>query len=277
MNSRNLTDLILEELKNGPKKSVYLIKSLQHIRPGTTKQAVYASLRNLKQEEKIAVHGKHVSLSRIWISKMTKLFSSAGRAYASSAITDEGFLNLEPGDHISYTFKNPVTADVFWAHAFDLLADITLKNEPIYIWNPHEWFFLAHHDSERALFDRIIESGKQIFVICGNKDPLDRYVANEFDGEMSQYYLADEKIFTRPNYYVNVFGSYILEGVMDEKTTHRLDDFYKTTAAWNLAAQKTIIKIVTEHGRTRLTISNNPKRAEKLRRALGKPFYKKHS
>lgn len=274
MEKRNLTDLILEELKNGPKKTITLIGSLQRVRPGTTKQAVYASLRSLKQEEKITVHGKHVSLSRIWVAQMAKFFSGASRAIASSAITDEGFLNLEPGDRVAYTFKNPVTADVFWAHAFDVLADITPKHEPIYIWNPHEWFFLAHRESERAIFDRVIASGKQIFLTCGNRDPLDHYVAREFDGTAAQYYLSPTKIFPRPNYYVNVFGSYVLEVTIDEKTAGELDDFYKSEKIWNAAAEARIKKLMNAHGRTRLTISHNPRRAEKFKKMLGRAFVK---
>lgn len=274
MKHRNLADHILEELKSGPRKSTVLIESLQRIRPGTTKQAVYAALRNLRLEEKITVHGKHVSLSRIWVAKMAKFFSNASRSYTAMAISDDGFLNLEPGDRIVYNFKNPITADVFWAHAFDLLAEITPKHTPIHIWNPHEWFFLAHHESERALFDRVIESGKQIFLMCGNKDPLDRYIAKEFDGERAQYYMTNEKIFPRSNYYVNVFGTYILEVFIDEKTANAIDIFYKTTPLWNLVAQEKLQKIFIEHTKTRITISNNERRAEKIKRQITKPFYK---
>lgn len=271
MPSHSISESIIHLLQNRPLTAGDLLAHIKKSRPATTKQAVYLALRNLKQEEKIATHGKLISLSRVWLMKQANFFAAATKQYAASA----DFLNLQEGDRISYSFKNPAVADLFWANAFDLFADATPLTEPIYALNPHEWFFLANHASERAVFDRIISSGKQIFMTCSYKDPLDKFVAREFDGERAQYYLTDHPLFPKPNYYLNIFGDFILEVWLDEKSAHKIDAFYKTHSVWNVDAQKIIHAIVTEHGKTKLTITKNARRAKKLKMILKKPFFVK--
>lgn len=275
MKSFSISDSIIRLLQNNPLTAGELLAHIKKSRPSTTKQAVYLAIRNLKNEEKITVHGKLVSLSRVWLMKQSDFFAVATQSYAISETSGSGYLNLEEGDRVSYAFKNPAVADVFWAHAFDILADANPRSEPICMWNPHEWFFLARHDSERAIFDRIIASGKQIWLTCGNNDPLDKYISKEFDGTHAQYYLSDRKLFPKPNYYLNVFGNYILEVWLDEKTTKKIDTFYKTHTKWNEEARKVIQEISIEHGKTKLTITRNARRAKKLKTMLAKPFYKK--
>ena len=277
MSTPPISDSIIQLLQNGPLTARDLLELICKSRPSTTKQAVYLAIRHLKKEEKIATHGKLVSLSRLWIKKQTDFFAVATKQYSVSEATSNGVLNLEEGDRVSYSFKNPAVADVFWAHAFDILADASPRSEPIYLWNPHEWFFLAHHKSERALFDRIISSGKQIFMTCGYNDPFDRLTSKEFDGTQSQYYLADHLLFPKPNYYLNILGDYIFEAWLDETSAKKIDAFYKTYSVWNAESEKIIQGIAAEHGKTKLVISKNARKAKKLKAMLGKPFVKKQT
>ncbi len=274
----SISESIVQLLQNSPLSARELLMQIRKARPSTTKQAVYLAIRNLKAEEKITTHGKLVSLSRVWLMKQTDFFAVATKQYSAAATTTgSGYLNLEEGDKVSYSFKNPAVADVFWAHAVDILADTSPHSEPIYFWNPHEWFLLAHHNSEKSVFDRIVSTGKQIFMTCAHSDPLDKFVAKEFDGERAQYYLAEKQLFPKPNYYLNIFGDYILEAWLDETSAKKIDGFYKMYSQWNEEAKKTIEAIVNEHGKTKLTIARNARRAKKLKTVLGKPFYKKQT
>jgi len=273
----SISDFIIQHLQNGPLTAGMLLELIKRSRPTTTKQAVYLALRNLKREEKITMHGKLVSLSRVWLMKQSSFFAITTQNYALSETSGNGFLNLEEGDRVSYSFKNPAVADVFWAHAFDILADASSRQEPIYLWNPHEWFFLARHESERAVFDRILAAGKQIWITCGNRDPLDKFITKEFDGQQSQYYMTEYTQFRKQNYYLNIFGNYILEVWLDEQTAKKIDAFYKTHTEWTEEAKKIIQEISTEHGKTKLTITKNARRATKLKTLLKKPFYKKQT
>jgi hypothetical protein len=269
----HIEERIVRLLQKRSLSGMDLVAEIRKVHPNTTKQAVYQALRRMKRGEIVATHGKTVSLSRVWVLKMAEFFAVARHYYVQNVTGDEGFLNLADGDRVSYTFTSPNMTDIFWGHAFDILAEVTPVTEPIYIYNPHEWFFLARHESERLLFDRVVESGRQIFVVASHADTLDKMVGKEFDGKNTQYYLSPEKLFEKNNYYVNVFGNFVVEAWLDEDVAEKIDRFYKKTMVWDEAAKKELIGIVSEKGKTKLTILHNSKKAQKMKAVLGKHFW----
>lgn len=269
----SIEEYIVSLLQKRAFSGAELLGEIQKSRPGTTKQALYAALRKLRGMEIVVMHKKVISLSSIWVIKMTEFFQLAKHFYTKSVVTDQGFLNLDDGDRISYTFKNPSVADVFWGHAFDVLSEITPLTEPIYIYNPHEWFFLARRDSEKVLFDKITGTGKQILVIAGGATTLDKSISKDFDGKTSQYYPTNENLFEKRNYYLNIFDDFLIEAWIDETVAKKLDSFYETTKVWNSSAEASIKKIMTSEGKNKLTISRNKKRAEKFKIMFKKYFY----
>ncbi len=273
VNPENIEEQIIKLLQKKSLSGMDLLVAIEKVRPKTTKQAVYSILRKLKKDEIVVTHGKMVSLSSLWIARMGDFFTTARHYYTNSAVGDEGFFNLSAGERVSYTFHNPSTTDIFWGHAFAVLAEMTPTTEPIYIWNPHEWFFLVRGTSEKMIFDTITATGKQILLACANKDPLDKYVAKEFDGKNSQYHMTDQYLFEKKNYYINVFGDFVIEVWLDETTSDAIDVFYKKTPEWDDSAQKEITDIATKKGKTKMTISNNPKKAQKIRKGLEKYFW----
>lgn len=259
-------------LQKGSLRTTELLGKIQELRPGTTKQGFYLALRKLKGEETIVLYGKRVSLSHIWIGRMSDYFARAKRAYEVTEIPSEDFLQLADGEKISYSFKTPAHTDMFWGHAFGILADITKKEEPICLYNPHEWFMLARHESERILFDEIKEKGKQLFLISGNRDPLDRFITTEFDENLSQYYMSEKPLFEKNNYYLNIFGDFLVEVWLDPHVSNEIDKFYKETTSFDEAAKEKIKKIVEGKGKNKFVISRNHRKAEKLKRIFKKYF-----
>lgn len=217
------------------------------------------------------MRSKQVSLSHIWINKMAEYFATAERYYGNE-MQGEDFLQMEDGDRISYTFKNPVQTDMFWGHAFGILTDATKVSEPAYLYNPHEWFMLIRHESERHLFDEVKNKGKQLFLISGNRDPLDVWIQKEFDDDLSQYYANDQLLFGKNNYYLNIFDDYLIEVWLDQTTSDEIDRFYKETKEFDDNAQTRIKKIFEKRGKNRLVISKNRRKAEKLKKVFGKYF-----
>lgn len=249
-----------------------ILQGVRVARPKTTKQAVYLAIRNLKHREIVTIHAKLVSLSRIWIDQMADFYIFARKQYAESSVADSGYLNLEEKDRITYSFKNPITTDVFWAHTLSVLTEITPQSEPVYIWNQHEWFFLAHRESERALFRNMREKRKRTYVLSAHKNHIDMHVAKEFDGDWAQYYALGEQLFAKPNYYTNVVGDYILEVWLDEKIQSSIDSFYENYTLPTEEAIHEIQRITRETGRTKLRISKNKKRAKEIKKIFSKYF-----
>lgn len=254
---------------------VELIEELRKTRPKLSKQAVYQIIRSLKKAEIVIVASKKISLSSIWIDRMYEFFSIAKYAYEGRGLetnSNERFLSLEDGDSISYLFKNPNATDVFWAHAFNILMGIMPKDEPIYLYNPHQWFLLARTESETLLLKQGEDTGHPWFQYIAHKTPLDDFTKRIFFKKPSAAYTQNKQYF-KENYYVDTFGDFLIEVVLDSKTEQAIDLFYQTHTIWNDDAKLHITKIISHmKGRNKLTISRNAKKADKIKKMLGKYF-----
>ena len=268
-----IEELIIFFLQKEAHSAPELLKKIQVRRPGSTKQALYAALRKLRATEIVIVHHMRISLSSIWVTKMAEFFALSKHFYTKTTTTDEGFLNLEDGDRVTYSFKNPNITDIFWGHALDILAQITDIGHPVYIYNPHEWFMLARPETEKLLFGNIAGKGKQILATIGGTTFLDKMVSREFDGTVMQYHATDELLFDKRNYYLNIFDDFLIEAYLDENVTKKIDAFYQETKIWNKGSEEQLKKIIGSESKNKLVISRNRKKAEKLKKSLGKYFY----
>ncbi len=264
----HIISLLQKESHSGPE----LLASIQTKRPGTTKQALYAALRKLRSAEIVVVHKMRISLSSIWVTKMAEFFTLAKHFYTKTTATDEGFLNLEDGDRVTYSFKNPNVTDIFWAHAVDILSEITPTSKPYYLYDPHEWFMLVR-ESEAPLLKRIAATGRQVFILAGGTTFLDKKIIKEFEGTNAQYHPTNELLFDKRNYYLNIFDDFIIEVHLDEATAKKIDDFYNTTTEWNSDTEAILKKIIANEGKNKLTISRNRKKADKLKKMFKSYFY----
>lgn len=268
-----IEEFVLKILADGPMPAMALVKKISFLRLRATKQAVYAALRKLKKSEIVVMHGKIVSLNGAWINKMSDFFAETRHKYSIGTAETEGFLALDDGDKITYNFKNPEIADAFWGHAFDLLADVMPKTEPIYIYNPHEWFLIAREEQETALFKHITDEKRQILVTTPGTSELDRAVKKYFDGTYAQYYLSPMHLFKKGNYYVNIFGDYIIEAWIDEKTHEAIEKFYKNYMTLDAESKTALKNIINSQGKNKISISKNKDKSEKLKKMLRKEFY----
>ncbi len=267
-----IEEFVLNLLADGPMPAMTLVKKISFLRLRVTKQAVYSALRKLKKAEIVVVHGKIVSLNSLWINKMSDFFTEARYKYSIGTAETEGFLALADGDKITYSCKNPEVADTFWGHAFDLLAEVMQKTEPIYIYNPHEWFLIAREEQETTLFKHITNEKRQILVTTPGTSELDKQMKKHFDGTYAQYYLSPLHLFKKGNYYVNIFGDYIIEAWIDEKTHEEIEKFYKNQTILNDESRTTLKKIIASQGKNKISISRNKDKAEKFKKMLRKEF-----
>lgn len=193
--------------------------------------------------------------------------------YTKTTSQDDGFLNLQEGEKISYSFADAHTADVFWGHAFHLFTEIFPINEPLYIYNPHEWFILARAESEKALFNNLSKTGRNTYILVDSKEFLDLQVAREFNQEKVHYHATKDKLFEKRNYYVNSVGDFIIEAYLDEDVTDKVDLFYQETKVINKDTRQKLQEMVMLSGKTKLVISRNKKKAANLQKIIGNYFH----
>lgn len=250
-----------------------LVSLLQKERTGTTKQGVYAVVRKLKAQEVVVVHGKKASLNLLWLNRLEKFLEDARAALGESGGAADSFLGLRDGEKISYAFRDPVSADPFWGHALELLAAASKTDEPVYLYNPHDWFLLARRDSELASMRAIAAKGKRWCLTVAGNAPADRAIAKDFDGDQSQYHMAGKSPFPKADRYLNVIDDFIIEVAIDPAAASRLEQWYRDTAHVDEKAARRLQSIVSARSKTKLVISRNRRKAERLKRPLRKSFY----
>lgn len=266
----NLEQHLISLLQKGPLSTADLLSSVRKKRSGTTKQGMYAALRKLVKAEIVVKHKTQVSLNVTWLTKLDSFTSLASHFYSSNARSGS-FLDLADGDRISYEFKSANSTDAFWIHLLLLLE--TYPEAAFFAYNPHCWFFLVRPESERTLRDVIVRNKSQYLVTVGGKRPLDRAIKREFDGKRSQYAMRESPLFKKNNYYVNVIGDYVIEVWIDAAHAEAIERLYRSAESFTPDVEDELRDIINAKGKTKLVVSRDKKKAEKLRRMLAKPFY----
>jgi hypothetical protein len=268
-----IANLVLKNLQTGPMVILNLIEKIKKQRPGTTKQGVYAALRLLNQEEMVVVHQRSASLNMTWITNMSHYLSLAEHYYFQPGLALGHFTNLKDGEKIKYFFKNPILTDTFWIHTLLILLEITAPGEPLFLYNPHCWFFMAHPDHEKTLV-RLANAKKHLYLMTiGGKTYLDQITAHELDNTPNQYYMLNKPLFPKNNYYLNIIDNFIIEVWIDPIVANQIEKFYHSVKALTKDHIKTLKSIVETRGKNKLVISCHKARADNLKKKLSKVFY----
>jgi hypothetical protein len=265
--------LVIDCLREGKMTGPEIVSFVASKRAGATKQAVYLALRVLMHNEVVVHFKQSYRISDLFLDKVIGYFDylKSGEAQKTNS---EPFLNLSDGDSISYSFKTPYVTDTFWAHAFAVLTSYTPNEVPIVIYNPHEWFIYAHTESEQKVLEAIIKQGKYAFFTIGTKTSADAQAKKYFTSPHTQYFINDSIKGSLPsNYYLNIFDDYIIEVWLDDKITKNIDAWYEGVAEVTQNDIEKIESIVQQKGRTKMRISRNKKRAQRLSKQFIKNFY----
>lgn len=269
----SIEDYIISLLRDGPVGTVELILRIKKYLPKATKQAVYAALRKLKSQEVVVVHNKEASLSVQWLRKLELFVNIAAERSFDAESRSNGILALSDGDRIAYRFKNAHLLDSFWWHASALLLETQSTQEPVYIYHTHEWFLHARRSTELDFIRYIRSKHRTLFLAVSRNTPLDKLAAKDFDGNTAQYYMYPTPPFPKNNYYLNVFNDYIFEVWLDKNMSSELDALYQNTKTVVPSVLEQIKPLTSRAGKSRMVISRNVKRAEQLKKLLGKHFF----
>ena len=272
LSSSLIEQQVLEELQSGSVTTLDLIERLRDRRPGTTKQGVYAALRSLKRKGVVVVGSKEAALNMSWLQKVGDFVDVAQHQYGGRAGLG-GVGALRDRESIQYRFRDTIAADAFWNHTLLTFLEILPGTAPFIAYDPHVWFYLVHPDYERHLRDEVVAHGRQYLVASAYRTPLDRAIASEFDGTMSQYHIMESPLFPDPRYYLNVLGDFLIEVWMDPIVTEELDVFYREAETFDDETRVRLRALLERRGRTRLKVSRNHAKAERLRKKLLKGFY----
>jgi hypothetical protein len=269
---KRIEDYILLHLKDEPVLMLDLVGKIQQDRPKTTKQAVYAALRVLKKNEQIVTYKGTAALNLTWLNAMADYFDLAKHNYSEGNFEQGNFIDLADKEKIKYHFQSAVKADIFWTHALFLLVEKAKSGEPVFIYNPHEWFLLARNENESQVFKTINQKNHAVLLTSGKATFLDRHVRKYFDNDLSQYNLKEKPLFEKNNYYLNIIGDFLIEVWLDEKIADKVEEIYQQTISWDDAVVEKLKNILALEKKMKIVISRNKKKADKIKRSLKNDF-----
>ena len=270
VNPKKIEDIIISILIKGKRKSTPLLEEVRLLRRNTTKQGFYAILRKLRRNEVVLVYKGIVSLNVVWIKKIKNIFELADKKYLSDQESFDA-LKLENGESMNYIFKNLNNLDIFWGHSQNIFINNSPITEPIYCYDPHYWLYLARNKSEKDLLNEIIKNKRQFLMNVGNTTFLDKFIKKDFHSKYVQYNY--KKIFNKNNYYITVIGEYITEVYFDKKISNEIDDFYNKTTILNNKTIESLKGFLNKRIKSRIKMTRNKSKANKLKNKLGKDFY----
>lgn len=266
----SIDSLIVSILKNGPLSAVNLLSAVQSIRGKTPKQSVYLALRKLKSKEVVAISGKRVSLHQTWVSMMTRFFADVEKnARDKKRVIAIG---LEEKESISYHFNSLVSLDMFWGHEFMVQMENTSHDQPVLLYNPHQWFLIARQESELNLINEAKKKGLSWIQIIGSKDSLDIEAKRHFDGVKARCHLLESGLFNN-NYYVNCFGDFLIEVWINKDSAKQIDDIYKSAHRTSKDLLERLDSIVkSKNFKHRMKISKDKSKSMKIKKMFKKYF-----
>jgi len=265
----SVSELIIDGLREGPRSTVELLRTIQG-RRRVTKQGFYAALRELKKSETVLVYRHTVSLNAAWIARMQERLTAIGHAYLSSPVLPD-LLALQEKESISFSFSSSRTLDSFWGHAQSLLLQHTPAAEPIYSYDPHYWFYLARKETEERLIRDIEASRRQFLMIVGGDGELDRLIQKRFASDALQYHR--ERLFDDPSYYVSAIGDYLIEVWLDPHLSEQVEKVFASSNPLQQGVASTLLPLLEKKSRNKIKISRNKSRAESLKKKFRPHFF----
>jgi len=265
----SLEEQIISYLKNGPTKTTALVDYFTK-KKSYTKQAVYKIIKQLKKDEVITISKKEASLSSIWLKKMSDFFALAQYNY-QQPISAPTFMSLTKEQKRVFIFNNLEEVDIFSAHTFYLLSQVISTNEPIYVFNFHQWFYYGRKENDEFLAYSLGKN-QSLLLLLGNNSPLDQAVKKEYNkGNIQAHIIEGSKLFNK--YYFAIIGEFLLEILIDQKIARELEIFYKENNEYNELAKNQLNQIIIKKARHKIIISKNNQKIEKYKKLFKKYFY----
>lgn len=262
---RSIDDIVVETLAKQPNlEGPALLAVVEKIRPNTTKQALYAALAGLLENETVAKAGSKYFLSQIWLRRIHKLFGKGS--------VDQAIFDLINDESIQYRFPSLMSCDTYWAHICSLLADKLSSHQALFLWQSHYWFIIGRKTVEKDILDDFKTKNKHAFFSIKGTTSLDMEFKKEFRDDLIAINTGDENNFP-DNYHLHIYGDFLIEVFLDKKLAERIDEFYKANTELNKENQAEFEKLISEKYPIRMKISRNKAKAATLCKKLLKDFY----
>jgi hypothetical protein len=258
---KKIENNIIHVLRFTPLSGPVLLEKVQKIKK-ISKESFYRVLRQLLREEVVIKNKLIYSLNSRWIEKLSDFINSNNQYQP---------IDLDDGDQITYTFKNPQTMYNYWAYVYDIIFEKHNRKIPILLYHSYQWFIYAREESEKIFLNKFTKNKQLGLLSIGNNDQLQKSFKNKWSSKYLQIntgisYGNDNTV------YINVVGDYIFKVYTTKKFASKLDLFFKTHSIITEQSQKELLIISQEKDKTKLVIKRSRKESQKWLARYKKDF-----
>lgn len=270
---KDLQSEIINLLSTGSKHVPTLAASLAS-HTSSSLQGVYKALRQLKTEEVVSIHNKHVSLSLIWVDAQKKKYEAIQKTYTSMAFLTQ----LQNGEtkSLSFHFSSLNELDLFWTQSFLLLAETTAPEEISYASHPHDWYFYARNETDTYWKQEHVSKGRRSHIIISHATKLDKLVIKkrEEDKTLPLAHLYDNPLQQDEYTYYNVIGNYVFIAKLDKTIAPKLNHFIQTQDSLHFSqtSHTALNELLESKSKHTLVIKKSPTQASKIKQTFAKFF-----
>lgn len=271
---KGIRENIINSLLPGPTVTQSLVLEIS-LQTKSTVQAVYKSLRILKQEGVITVHNKDTSLSLIWIHKEKERLIFAEYAYlAGKDIITK--LSIDKS-RVTFQFKTIAELDLFWTHAYTILTKQVDVKVSRYMLIPHDFFLYAREETDTFWMDKNITKDFITRLVITHPFKADKMATKkrkERKDTPFEFLFSENPLKQDSHLYYNILGDYIFKGSFDKDVNKKLESFICGVKKLPLLVdeKETIEAILSTNGKFTLIIEKNHKKATLAENKIEKYF-----
>lgn len=224
-----------------------------------TKQAVYKTLKKLCNDEIIIKHKDTFSINNIWKKRVVSLLEHSNR-----------FPSLKEGESIAYSFKSFKQLDEYWKH----IQEGTLEDaKTTYFFCPHQywWFVPGRRESEINFYTSFEENKQNAILLLGGRTKTDIEMKRLISNEYVQVH-PEEDHGLRMTDNLTVKNDLIIRTRLSFSTSTAINDIFNRNLSY-VETEKLLQKFFNKNIAVRILIERNQKKAEKLRKQIGKYFF----
>lgn len=256
---KSVEDYIVEVLGTGDKTAPELLEGYSRTEKMVTMQAVYKILQKLRDDGVVVKYQNLFSLSNTWKNKVVSLLRA-----------EDAIPVLQEGESIQYNFKSLDQLDHYWKHVHAATED---SESPMYLYGGHQFWWLMPkiHQSEIDFYQNFSNKKRKGMLLIGFDSLADKETKKELQSDYVQVHCEANHNFNMTES-GTVQDDFIVQTKISARDSNAIHHIYKQNLS--LAdTKREFEKLLEKPIAARITIERNAKKAEKMRKEIGKYFY----
>jgi hypothetical protein len=224
---------------------------------------LYRTITRMVSSQVLIKSNGKLSLNLMWVSYIEFVAARAKKILQHV----DGF-PLEEGQKKVYQASSLFEVEAIWNHLLVSLYRFAGEKN-LYKYYSHAWWQFGRNAEEMDFYQKLKEQGINCYYIFGDTTFLDK-TAEKRVGEVFSSVAVQHAPFPKDGYNLNVYGEYIIECILPEKTARYLDFFFKKVKNMKQFEHDVFLDIFTQSGRYKVTVWRNVKQSMLLRETLKK-------